>query len=43
MAVVQAAKEQLSREANVIRVKGRVVMFGDIHGQYYDLCEILRR
>ena len=32
MAVVQAATDTMSREANHIRVDGRVVMFGDIHG-----------
>ena len=43
MAVVREAISVMAREANVVRVDGKVVMFGDIHGQLYDLCEILRR
>ena len=27
----------------MLRVNGKVVIIGDIHGQYYDLVEILRR
>ena len=32
----------MGRDANLIRVDGEVVMFGDIHGQYYDLIEVMR-
>ena len=27
----------------MVRVDGKVVIIGDIHGQYYDLVEILRK
>ena len=33
----------MQRESNLIRVDGKVVIFGDIHGQFYDLIEVLRR
>ena len=29
-------------EANLVRVEGEVVIFGDIHGQFYDLIELMR-
>ena len=41
--VTNMAKQIMSREPNILRVDGQVVIFGDIHGQYYDLCEVLRR
>ena len=33
----------MQKEPNLIRVEGEVVIIGDIHGQYYDLIEILRK
>ena len=30
--VLSTSREVLAREANLIRIEGRVVMFGDIHG-----------
>ena len=43
MAVVNQAAQSMKREPNLIRIDGHVVMFGDIHGQYYDLCMMLKR
>ena len=43
MSVVLKASQVLSREQNLIRVDGKVVIFGDIHGQFFDLCEVLRK
>lgn len=31
------------RESNIVRVDGSVVLFGDIHGQFYDLIEVMRK
>jgi hypothetical protein len=33
----------LCEEPNVIRVDSPVVVVGDLHGQFYDLLEILHR
>ena len=41
--LVCQASQIMEREPNVVRVDGVVCFFGDIHGQYYDLCEILRK
>ena len=41
--MVRKAADVMSREANLVRVDGSVVIFGDIHGQFYDLCEVLRK
>lgn len=41
LAVLSQGKEVLAREANLIKVDGRVVMFGDIHGQFYDMCTVM--
>lgn len=43
MAVCQKAKAVLQRESNLLRVNGKVVIVGDIHGQFYDLLNILRK
>ena len=43
ISLVHKASDILAREPNLVRVDGRVVMFGDIHGQFYDLCEVLRK
>ena len=43
MSVVLKASQVLSRESNLVRVDGKVAIFGDIHGQFYDLCEVLRK
>ena len=33
----------LSAEPNLVRVDGKVVIIGDIHGQFYDLIAMLRK
>lgn len=43
MKVVGKAADIFRKEANLIRVDGDVVIFGDIHGQYNDLLEVLRK
>ena len=43
MAVLQQVTQLCKRDPNLVRVDGHVVMFGDIHGQYHDLCEIMRK
>ena len=43
MSIMRQASEVLSRESNLLRLEGRFVMFGDIHGQFYDMCDIMRR
>ena len=30
----------LSKEPNLVKVNGQVTIFGDIHGQFYDLINI---
>ena len=43
ISVVKKGAYFLQRESNMIRVDGDVVIFGDIHGQYFDLLEVMRR
>ena len=43
LAICEKSKAVLQREPNLLRVNGKVVIIGDIHGQYYDLVEILRK
>ena len=35
--------EILRKEPNLMRVEGPVVVFGDIHGQYYDMCNMFAK
>ena len=43
LSVLLQAKEVLAREANLLRIEGRTVMFGDIHGQFYDMCDVMNQ
>ena len=43
MMIIDKATSVLSTEPNLLRVDGKVVIIGDIHGQYYDFVEILRK
>ena len=43
ISVLRKAREALAKEANMIRITGKVCMFGDIHGHFFDLCEVLRK
>ena len=36
-------KPLLLAEPNMVRVDGKVIIIGDIHGQYYDLIGMLRK
>ena len=37
------ASEVLGKEPNLLRLEGKVVIVGDIHGQFYDLVAMLRK
>jgi len=37
------AGKALSDEPNLVKVDGKVVIVGDIHGQFYDLYNMLRK
>ena len=37
------ASKALSDEPNLVKVDGKVVIVGDIHGQFYDLYNMLRK
>ena len=41
--IMARAKPLLKAEPNLVRVDGKVVIIGDIHGQYYDLIGMLRK
>ena len=41
--IVTKATATLKKEPNLVRADGKVVVIGDIHGQYYDLLNILRK
>ena len=43
MSVCDKATHILRKEPNLLRVDGKVLIIGDIHGQYYDLIELLRK
>ena len=42
MEIIAKGGEILSREPNLVRVDGQVTIFGDIHGQFYDLLAIFK-
>ena len=37
------AVDVLGKEPNLLRLEGKVVIVGDIHGQFYDLVAMLRK
>ena len=41
MELVIRAKRVFDQEANMVRVSGQSYIFGDVHGQYYDLVHEL--
>jgi hypothetical protein len=41
MALINRARDVLSRESNVLKLEAPVIAVGDIHGQYYDLLNML--
>ena len=41
--ILRRAKTILNAEPNLVRVDGKVVIIGDIHGQFYDLIAMLRK
>ena len=43
LAVVHQATAILAKEPNLVRIEGKVLIVGDIHGQFYDLVEMLRK
>ena len=42
MEIVARGGEILSKEPNLIRLEGQTIIFGDIHGQFYDLLSIFK-
>ena len=41
--IMRRVRPLLSAEPNLLRVDGKVVIVGDIHGQFYDLVAMLRK
>ena len=41
--IMRRVKPVLSDEPNLVRITGKVVICGDIHGQFYDLVAMLRK
>ena len=40
--LIKEAKDVLSKEDNMVRVRAPVTVVGDIHGQFYDLMELFK-
>lgn len=40
--IVRLAKSLFSKEPNLLRLNEPITVCGDIHGQYYDLCRLLK-
>ena len=43
IAIITHAASILKKEPNLVRIDGKVLVVGDIHGQFYDLVELLRK
>ena len=41
--IMQRASKLLESEPNLVKVDGKIVIIGDIHGQFYDLVNMLRK
>ena len=41
--MIRQAMNIFSNEPNLLRLDGKVVVVGDIHGQYYDLVAMMRK
>lgn len=41
--LINRAKNKLSAEPNLLRIEGKVVIVGDIHGQFYDLIWMIQK
>ncbi|BFU25173.1 calcineurin catalytic subunit A, putative [Entamoeba histolytica HM-1:IMSS-B] len=40
--ILKRIQNVLRKEMNIIRINGPTAIFGDIHGQFYDLCNIFQ-
>ena len=43
LTIMDKVRQVLKQEANLLRVDGKVVIVGDVHGQFYDLVAMLRK
>ncbi|CAM9355400.1 unnamed protein product [Chrysoparadoxa australica] len=43
VALIQAVREVLLKESNAVELKAPVMIVGDVHGQYFDLLNILKK
>ena len=41
--MINEASLKLKEDANLLRLNSNIVVVGDIHGQFYDLCNILNK
>ena len=41
--ILRRAKIHLATEPNLVRIDGKVIVVGDIHGQFHDLAAMLRK
>lgn len=41
--IMRRVKPVLKAEPNLVRCDGKVVIIGDIHGQFYDLIAMMRK
>ena len=41
--IIGRAGAILNKEPNLTRLDGKVTIVGDVHGQFYDLCAMLRK
>ena len=41
--IIRKGGEILGKEANLLKIDGEVTIFGDVHGQLYDLIDIMKQ